>query len=191
MTDDEILQRIAADPAGGIAIVLELYGARLHGRFFARAREKEYGNAHVEDVLQETVVRLLDPQERASLRAAGGSILPWLTKWGYWRLADRAAAHNLSYDDVAPAVERASIEHQRRLEDVAAPSPATVALQRAWPRLAPRDKLLLLWRYGESRSEADIAAEHGWSLSAAKKGLHDARKRLRQLMKAEGFDIEE
>jgi DNA-directed RNA polymerase specialized sigma24 family protein len=55
----------------------------LHARLKKRADAWKQGDAEVDDVFQEALIRLIDPEERKTCRDAGGSILPWLTKWGY------------------------------------------------------------------------------------------------------------
>src|SRR6266571_4852898 len=54
-------------------------------------RERRYGDAEVDDVFQDALLQLLRPEVRAEIRRrAGGEILPWLSRWGYWRLDDAA-----------------------------------------------------------------------------------------------------
>src|SRR5205823_5614708 len=89
VADTEILELIAADPEAGISRAIATCGSQLLGRFHAYTRDRGYGNADVEDVWQDAMLRLLDPLERAAIAAHGGSILAWLTRWGYWRLRDR------------------------------------------------------------------------------------------------------
>src|SRR6266700_3770754 len=90
VTDDELINRIAWDPEGGIREVISRFGDLLLGRLRKHARDKRYGDAFVEDVFQRALLRLLQPELRRELLAAGGEILPWLTRWGYWRLDDEA-----------------------------------------------------------------------------------------------------
>jgi DNA-directed RNA polymerase specialized sigma24 family protein len=169
--DEQLLERIAGDPAGGLAEAIDRYGDQLLGRFHAYAARRGYGNAHVEDVWQDAFISLLDPVVRERILERGGEILPWLTKQGRWRLDDHHRhIHQLVTDDIpAPAV---------RGED--RPSPDVIRLRRVWPTTNSRDKLLLTWRYGESQHESEIADELGMNVSAAKKALHDARARLRR-----------
>jgi RNA polymerase sigma factor (sigma-70 family) len=133
------------------------------------------GNADVDDVFQEAVLRLLDPQCRAELRVAGGSILPWLSRWGYWRLDDAARRKQDPLSDAVPKPADPPADDQL--------SAAEVAVQRAFPLLSPRDRLILRMRYEERMTTEQVAEQLGISIAAAKKAAHDARERLRNHLK--------
>jgi RNA polymerase sigma factor (sigma-70 family) len=169
--DEQLLERIAGDPAGGLAEAIDRYGDHLLGRLHAYAARRGYGNAHVEDVWQEAFISLLEPIVRERILERGGEILPYLTKQGRWRLQDHHRhIHQLVTEDIpAPVVQG---------EDP--PSPDVVRLRRVWPTVSSRDKLLLTWRYEESQRESEIADELGMTVGTAKKALSDARTRLRR-----------
>lgn len=90
MSDEELLDRIGLDPATGLRDVMSAIGPMLLGRLRRHARVRRYGDAEVDDVFQDALLRLLRPDVRAEIRRAGGEILPWLSRWGYWRLDDAA-----------------------------------------------------------------------------------------------------
>lgn len=181
MSDEGVLDTIARDPEGGVREILDRFGDQLLGRLRKYARDKRYGDAEVEDVFQRALLRLLLPEVRAQILAAGGEILPYLSRWGYWRLDDLARRHAVGTqktsapsDPVAPAT----------------PSAAARAVQAVFDHLSPRDRMILTWRYRDSLSNAEIGSRLGISEGAAKKGAHDARERLRRLLDEAGIRYE-
>jgi RNA polymerase sigma factor (sigma-70 family) len=182
MTDEEILARLELDPETGIREVLARHGPLLLGRLRAYVRQRSYGDLNVEDVFQEALLRLVDPANRAELKRAGGEILPWLSRWGYWRLDDAARNSGLPLAETMQAPEAA---------DPGPVSPAVRAMGSVIHLLSPRHRLILRLRYGESHSNAEVAATLGITEGAAKKAGHDARERLRILMHEAGFDTDE
>ncbi len=181
-TDEELLQAIERDPQGGIARVMKRHGGHLLGRLRRHASFHRQGDAHVDDVFQEAILRLLDPECRAELRAAGGGILPWLSRWGYWRLDDAARRpHDPLPDDVAKPSDPPATEQQ---------SAAVLAVRRALPLLSPRDRTILHMRYEQSLTTEQVAEHLGISVGAAKKAAHDARERLRNLLEKAGINLE-
>jgi RNA polymerase sigma factor (sigma-70 family) len=181
VTDQTLLEAIAIDPERGIREVLNRYGGQLLGRLRKYARDRRYGDADVEDVFQRALLRILIPEVRAEIRAAGGRILPWLSRWGYWRL-----------DDLA---RRQAVGAQKTSAPVDPVAPATLsaaarAVQSVFDRLSPRDRMVLRWRYRESLSNAEVASQLGISEGAAKKAAHDARERLRRLLEQAGIRYE-
>jgi RNA polymerase sigma factor (sigma-70 family) len=122
---------------------------------------------------------LVDPRYRKALRAAGGGILPYVTRWAYWRLDDAALARPapLPDDDLLSSAREAKSGSVRSRPEVA----------KAFARLSPRDRDILRWRYEESCTNETVAARLSISHGAAKKAAHDARERLRVLLAEEGF----
>jgi RNA polymerase sigma factor (sigma-70 family) len=200
--DRQLLEQLLVDPER-IADIIEEHGAKLLGRLHAYANNRGYGNANVEDVFQDAMVKLLDPEERAAIFAAGGCILPYLTRWGYWRLDTLWRKRDAPLDEQdleaqpsrqgGPGERGAELEQEQDQESAEDEIGADVqaALERAWQRLSPRDQLLLTLRYFESYSEAELAAYLKSTPGAIKKALADARRRLRDLLTIEGFDVEE
>jgi RNA polymerase sigma factor (sigma-70 family) len=126
------------------------------------------------------MLQLLDPEYRNRLRAAGGAILPYLTKWAYWRLDDLGRKRAAPLTDDLLAVTRAPrAEASGTYPDVV----------RALQRLSPRDRDILRWRYEDSLSNHDVATKLGISDAAAKKAAHDARERIHALLVDEGFEL--
>ena len=168
---------IAGDPEGGIREVLTRHGPKLLGRLRRHAGDRRYGNAEVEDVFQGALLRLLIPEVRTQIRAAGGEILPWLTRWGYWRLDDTARKQAAgSQKSTAPLDPVAS----------AAPSVAAQAVRTVFDQLSPRDRMVLRWKYEDSLSNAEVGTRLSIIEGAAKKAAHDARERLRVLLEQAG-----
>jgi DNA-directed RNA polymerase specialized sigma24 family protein len=163
--------------------VIDQYGAALLGRL--RRYAARYG-AHVcsevEDVFYQAVETLLDPEVRAACRARGGQILPWLSKFGKWRIADVAKG----YEGKVPVESLETAGPAPQTPNAVAPSPLVEALLQLLPRLSPRDQLVLNLRYRESASMEEIGAQLGIGVPAAKKAVFDARRRLQRLMEAEG-----
>lgn len=182
-TDDDLLAAIERDPEGGITQAIDRYGPRLRGRLHRHALLRRYGNADVDDIWQQAFLRLLDPECRAELQAAGGQILPWLSRWGYWRLDDAAARKA----DALP--ENLTAPDPAARETAAPPSEAVVTLRQVLPLLSPRQRLVLRMRYDEGLTEREVAERLGISLAAAKKAAHDARERLRGLMIEAGVNL--
>jgi RNA polymerase sigma factor (sigma-70 family) len=142
----------------------------------------------VGDVYQEALLRLIDPHNRDLCRAAGGLILPWLLRWGYWRLDDLAGKQRrwqlrltaLANEELRKQESGGLIEFE--------PTAAAGLVSQALTLLSPRDRDLLLFRYEERLTERQIAERMSLSLSAAKKGLHDARARLKKILEDLGLD---
>jgi RNA polymerase sigma factor (sigma-70 family) len=181
MNDTQLLELIGADPQAGLSAVNDRYGRTLLGRLEAHVRRRRYGNSDVEDVFQLALLRLLNPDKRRELRNAGGQILPWLTRWAYWRLDDRARERPLVLE-----VEPVATDPD--------PSPSvsevTLAVRRVLHLLRPRDRAILRWRYEENLGNAEVASRLGITEGAAKKAAHDARERLRALLEEVGFKLE-
>ena len=108
-SDEDLLRFIERDPLGGIGALIDRYGAKLRGRLLGHAVQKQYGNAEVDDVWIKAIARLLDPDCRAELRADGGLVLPWLSKWGYWRLDDAARRRPGALPEGAAAASAATV----------------------------------------------------------------------------------
>lgn len=188
MSDLHLLDEIELDPESGIAKVQDQYGAILLHRFSRFAEANRHGDAEVADVYQDALIRLTDPEERAACRAAGGSILPWLTKWGYWRLSDRARERRqLIGDGASDSIEgRPPPELVEEIE----PNEAARVLGEVLTEMSPKDQDLLRMRYEERLTSRDIADRVGIREGAAKKRLHDARKRVARLLEERGIRFE-
>jgi RNA polymerase sigma factor (sigma-70 family) len=179
MSDEELLRTIGRDPETGIRqVLLGPYGAQLLGRLRKHARDRRYGNANVEDVFQRAVLRLLKPEVRAEIIAAGGGMVPYLSRWGYWRLDDLARAH-------AAETQRSSAPADS--VDPQTPSGAARAVGAVFERLSPRDRMILRWRYADRLPNAEVGERLGIGEGAAKKAAHDARGRLRKLLEEAGI----
>jgi DNA-directed RNA polymerase specialized sigma24 family protein len=200
--DREILELFEIDPDAGMAAAIKAFGDRLLGRLHVYARDHEYGNLWVEDVFLDCLLKLLEPDERKAIIEAGGCMLPWLTRFGYWQLdkRNRHSGGGLDDDEAASNMDPAAADPtpstilnppDYKKEESDLPPEALQALQRAWVRLSCRDRRLLWLRYFDGQTEAAIAELCGLPASAVKKGLHDARRRLAEFMKDEGFDVEE
>lgn len=184
MSDLHLLEEIGLDPQSGIAKVQDQYGAILFARFSRFAQANRHGDAEVEDVYQDALIRLIDPEERSACRAAGGSILPWLTKWGYWRLSDRARERRrLIGDGKKEPLEGRPPEHAEEVD----PSEAARMLGEVVGRMSPKNQDLLRMHYEERLTHKEIAARLDISGGAAKKRLHDARNRVARLLDEQGI----
>ena len=178
LTDDQLLEAIARDPEGGTREFFDRYGNQLLGRIRKHARERRQGESNADDIFQEAVLRLLDPDVRIEIRARGGQILPFLSRWAYWRL-----------DDLAKAGAREA----RHLMEAANPdlssthSKAAALVGDLVHKLSPRDRMILTWRSGDRLTNGEIAKRLEISEGAAKKAAHDARRRLRELLEDEGI----
>ena len=187
MSDLHLLDEIGLDPESGIAKVQDQYGSTLYARLKRRADAWKQGDAEVDDVYQEALIRLIDPEERAACRAAGGSILPWLTKWGYWQLSDRTREHRrlIGGGKTDPIQGRAP----ERVEEVE-PSEAARVLGEVLEQMSPKDQDLLRMHYEERLTSREIAARLDIREGAAKKRLHDARNRVARLLDERGVRFE-
>jgi hypothetical protein len=87
LSDLHLLDEIGLEPPPGIAKVQDQYGATLYARLKRRAETWKQGDAEVDDVYQDALIRLIDPEERAACRAAGGSIL------GRFRIGNATSRH--------------------------------------------------------------------------------------------------
>lgn len=181
MSDESLLEAIASDPENGIREVLTRYGGHLLGRLRKHARDKRYGDAEVEDVFQRALLRLLRPEVRLEILAAGGGILPYLSRWGYWRLDDLARRQVVGAQKTSAPVDPVGS---------ASPSVAARAVEAVFGQLSPRDRMVLRWRYNDKVSNAQVGGRLGITEGAAKKAAHDARERLRKLLEQEGIRYE-
>lgn len=137
MSDLHLLDEIGLDPASGIGKVQDQYGAELLARLSGHARRNNQGDAEVNDVYQDALVRLVDPGVRVACRAAGGSILPWLTKWGYWRLNDRARERRRLLGDGTEDILEGRVPHG--VQEVE-PTGAASAVAKALELVSPNDR---------------------------------------------------
>ena len=184
VNDADLLETIALDPQEGIRQVLDRYGPRLLGRLRFHARARGYGDANVEDVLQEALLSLLDPDKRAALLARGGDILPWLSRLGFWRLDDQ--------DETRRTALRRHTSAEAMGESSESSSAPAQAVRTVIHLLSPRDRDILRWRYEERLGNAEVSARLGIGEGAAKKATHDARRRLKNLLLEAGlYDADE
>lgn len=185
-SDGDLLDLVARDPEEGIARIVDRYGEQLRGRLWRQAAVRKYGNTNVDGIFQEAILRLLDPECRAQLLAAGGGILPWLSRWGYWRLDD---AGRRAHDPLPEHSSSLNPSHQENPRSDS-PSAAVMALREVFPLLPPRDRDILRWRYEESLTTSQVAERLGISEAATKKAAHDARERLRKVLAEAGMTLE-
>jgi len=179
VADKHLLERIGRDPEAGIREVMLTYGAALLGRLRRRAGTLGLFDEDAEEVFQDCLLRLVDPKRRMEVIAAGGSILPYLTRLGYWRLSDRTDA-----EERERSLEQGNVSH-----DPANPSSAARAVTTALQGLSPRDSLVLRLRYEEELGNAEVGEKLGITEGAAKKAAHDARERLRRELGRLGIDL--
>lgn len=184
--DEELLRLIERDPEGGIAQVIERYGAKLKGRLRRHAWLQKYGYPDVDDVWITAIEQLLDPEYRTELRAAGGQILPYLSRWGYWRLDDAAALRR-----GVPLTEEIRAPDPKDFDAPEVTSQQIVTLRQVFPLLSPRDRMILRMRYEEGQTEAQVAELLSRTEGAIKKAAHDARKRLKKLMIQAGIKLDD
>jgi RNA polymerase sigma factor (sigma-70 family) len=188
MDDRDLIEAIGRDPQTGIEAVMTRYGEILLGRITRRAEQSGHGNAYADDVFMESLESLVEPENRAACLAAGGAILPWLTKLAYWRLQDaakkalRAGIGVLAEEEFIDQTTEAPWEltDEEAEDDDLAP-----ALDRAFPKLSPKDQEFLHLQFNESYSSKELAESFGISEGAVRKATFDARRRLEKLMKAE------
>lgn len=185
------MDEIRVDSAAGLEKVQDLYGGKLLGRLRRHALRNGYGEADVEDVYQEALLRLVKPSERSACRAAGGSILPWLTKWGYWRLDDAARERRRTpnYGTEVPSWAPTLYSSPDGSVEVD-PSFAASTVQSLSGEISPTDRQILRLRYEERLTTEQAAERLGISPAAAKKRAHDARKRLQSLLVERGVQFE-
>jgi RNA polymerase sigma factor (sigma-70 family) len=187
LSDLHLLGEIELDPQSGISKVQDQYGATLFARLSRFAQAHRHGDAEVADVYQDALIRLIDPDERAACRAAGGSILPWLTKWGYWKLSDEARERRrLIGDGKKKPLEGRPPERVEEIE----PSDAARTVGEVARGMSPKDQDLLRMHYEERLTYKEIAERLGIREGAAKKRLHDARNRVARLLDERGIRFE-
>lgn len=76
LSDLHLLDEIGLDPQSGIAKVQDQYGATLYARLKRRAEAWKQGDAEVDDVYQDALIRLIDPRSGppVGLRGARSSL---------------------------------------------------------------------------------------------------------------------
>jgi RNA polymerase sigma-70 factor (ECF subfamily) len=179
--DRRLLDAVERDPNVGISAIQREHGAQLLGRLVRYALTYDLSQEDAEDVYQEALLRLLVPEHRAELIAAGGGILPWLSRWGRWRVQDLAEARGRELKRMRAA---ASIPRGGEGSGDGAQLVAELLSE-----LRPRDEQVLRMRYLEGASEEDIAERLTISEGAAKKAAHDARRRFRDRAKLRGLEL--
>ena len=141
-----------------------------HGRFRMTPDEAE-------EVLQQTMLRLFQEERRALKAWRGeGKFSTYLTVI-VTRLClgrGKREERDVSLDDAdLPAKDPSA-------DDALASVERRRALAGELRSLRPRDRLLLRLRYGDGREPTEFAPLLGLSPAAARKGLHDALRRLRR-----------
>jgi len=137
---------------------LRAYVARTLGSF-----------THVDDIVQETYLRLL---RLPSLPETPGELRPYLFRIACNLMIDhwRRHKHETQAGDRA---ERGSLDHDVALE---------IDMGRLFRRLRPRDRQLLWLAHVEGASHREIATALGLSLNSIKVLLFRARQRLAALL---------
>ncbi len=180
-SDETMLEMITRDPSEGLRLVMDTYGPQLLGRLHRKAEMCKYGDAHVEDVFQEAILSLVDPKVRQALVDAGGAILPWLTRRGYWRLQDEyrrdLRLHSAQGIDLP-------------IGTCSSRSELVLAIEKLLPEMSERDQEILRQHYGENLTYTEVAEAAGISKAAGKKAIHDAKRRLQRRLVDAGYRIE-
>jgi RNA polymerase sigma factor (sigma-70 family) len=179
VSDDEILDLFLFDQKRAMSEFFNKHGSALFGNLIGYALSKRYGNAFVEDVSGDAAELLYNPQVRNEIRLFDGKILAYLTKWGKTQLDTEARAARRRLP-----LELDYLLDPRSLEGAAEgetpPSHLIHLVRSALDLLRPRDRGILILRYGRGLSEEEIAAQLRIKPGTAKKRLYDARERLRR-----------
>ncbi|MBU2602663.1 MAG: RNA polymerase sigma factor [Actinobacteria bacterium] len=187
MTDEQLLVLLGFDPQAGITEVVDRYGGQLLARLRTYAVRRGRGVDDVEDIYQDALIRLLVPEHRADCLSRGGSILPWITWWAKHRLQDVWRAQNRAGlgDLPEPEMLAAACEEDPPSE-VNEDEQDLEVLGQALAKLSPRAREILMLKYGQSYTYAELASYFSTSVGAVKKAAHDARSRLQELLANEG-----
>lgn len=184
MSDRALLEGIALDPQAGVESAIASYGTSLLGRLTKKAQRLGLAPEDAEEIFQDALLRLIQPTVRAEILARGGEILPYLTRWGYWRLSD---LRRKAQGKVAEEHARTDPTDSTTLD----PSEAALAVERLLHELSPRDELVLRLRYHDHLTNEEVAVQLAISPGAAKKAAHDARRRLKDLLIECGINFKE
>jgi RNA polymerase sigma-70 factor (ECF subfamily) len=131
---------------------------------------------HVDDIVQETYLRLLRlPSPPETL----GELRPYLFRIASNLMVDhwRRHKHETQAGDRPEAVSPVSMDHNVALE---------IDMGRLFQRLRPRDRQLLWLAHVEGASHREIATALGLSLNSIKVLLFRARQRLSALLEQSG-----
>jgi RNA polymerase sigma factor (sigma-70 family) len=144
----------------------------------------------VEEVLDDALMRLVEPRRRRECAAAGGALVPWLARWAFWAMSTRARAERRARQARAAAAQLAASHPVLPGDDSDPPAEdlRMRALREAFALLTPVDQDVLLWVYGEGLEAAEIGRRLGITEGAARKRAFDARARLRRHLKNMGWD---
>jgi RNA polymerase sigma-70 factor (ECF subfamily) len=169
--NDLIRRARAADPEA-LSAIYEHYGPAIYRYIYFRVGDAELAR----DLHSEVFVRMLEGIDRYEDR--GWSISAWLYRIAYARTID--------------ALRRKERHSQVNLEpwDLSGDGPDTAldeqlsraALRRAFPRLCPNQRRVLMLRYVYGLSLDETARQMGRSVGAIKSLQHRAIENLRRLV---------
>jgi len=179
VTDEELIASVLEGQRGARGEFVRRYEALVLD--LARRRFGFRGEA-ADELLQQVVEKLWDNDCRA-LRSwrGGGPFSSYLTVIVcHACLRQRGREHQQ---------QRGRVQDGLALEQVAAPGPLASerlarrekreTLRAALKTLSPRDRLLLVLRFGDERTPKEISTALGLRPGTARKALHDALRRLK------------
>jgi RNA polymerase sigma-70 factor (ECF subfamily) len=179
--DDALVRQCLQGDAHAFDSLVLAYRARVHG--LARLTLGSAEDAH--DVTQETFVRAYEALPRYRPR---GQFRVWLYTIAANLCRNRLKARRPAVSWEAPEMTESLIDPEPGPEAAALARERGLAVREAVAQMGARDRLMVVLYYQEDVSLEEIARIVGCRRGAAKVALHRARVRLRERLKALGFE---
>jgi RNA polymerase sigma-70 factor, ECF subfamily len=179
--DDALVRQCLQGDAHAFDSLVLAYRARVHG--LARLTLGSAEDAH--DVTQETFVRAYEALPRYRPR---GQFRVWIYTIAANLCKNRLKARRPSISWEAPEMTEGLIDPEPGPEAAALARERGLAVREAVAQMGARDRLMVVLYYQEDVSLEEIARIVGCRRGAAKVALHRARVRLRERLKALGFE---
>jgi RNA polymerase sigma-70 factor, ECF subfamily len=179
--DDALVRRCLQGDAHAFDSLVLAYRARVHG--LARLTLGSAEDAH--DVTQETFVRAYEALPRYRPR---GQFRVWIYTIAANLCKNRLKARRPAVSWEAPEMTEGLIDPEPGPEAAALARERGLAVREAVAQMGARDRLMVVLYYQEDVSLEEIARIVGCRRGAAKVALHRARVRLRERLKALGFE---
>jgi RNA polymerase sigma-70 factor, ECF subfamily len=179
--DDALVRQCLQGDTHAFDSLVVAYRARVHG--LARLTLGSTEDAH--DVTQETFLRAYEALPRYRPR---GQFRVWLYTIAANLCKNRLKARRPAISWEAPELTEALLDPEPGPEAAALARERALAVRGAVAEMGARDRLMVVFYYQDDVSTDEIARIVGCRRGAVKVALHRARARLRERLKALGFE---
>lgn len=181
-TDEEVLRASQKDPA-----VFEVLVARYEDAFLRKARSILFSKEDAEEVVQDTFTRIYlyanryQPQEGATFSSWGYAILTRLAFTRYKKLS--------RHRKVTAPLETETFERLPDTSDFVGELTVKDEVLAALAKLPESASRVLSLQFLEGKTQEEIAATEGASVSAVKTRVHRAKKLFKQALDENNQDL--